>query len=106
MKPPGSSAPGGAQDDVPGCEIRGPADDAVGFPVAEIDVDQQQLVGVGMLLERQHLDGADTGDVAPGRVDAFDDETDLVEPVGQFGGLALDGGEVAKPGERGLHCCS
>jgi hypothetical protein len=59
-----------------------------------------------MLLDRQYLHRPNAGDVTPGCLDALDDQTDLVEPVGQFGGLALDGGEVAEPGERGLHCRS
>src|SRR5437899_1602991 len=35
--------------------------------------------------------------------DALHDEADPIEPVGEVEGRALDGGEVAEPGEWGLH---
>jgi hypothetical protein len=103
----GQLGPGrGPGDDVADDVVVGPADDPRRVAVAGVDVHQRQPVGVRVPLDRQHLHRADAGNVTPGGGDALHDEADLVQPVGQFGGLALDGGEVAKPGERGLHCRS
>ena len=96
----------GPGDDVADHVVVGTAYDPHRVAVAGVDIDQRQPVGVRMLRDRQHLHRPNAGDVTPGRLDALDDEADLVEPVGQFERLALDGGEVAKPGERGLHCRS
>jgi len=90
-------------DDVADDVVVGPAHHPHRLPVTGVDVDQGETVGVGVLLHRQHPGGADAGDVTPRRGDALDDEADAVEPVGEVEGRPLDGGEVAEPGERGLH---
>ena len=85
LEPAGQLGPGRRPgDDVADDVVVGPAHHPDGVAVAGVDVDQRQPVGVGVLLDRQHLDGPDAGDVTARGGDALDDEADLVEQVGQL----------------------
>ena len=73
------------------------------LPGTEVDVDERQLVGVGMLHHVEHLADDDAGDLLAGLLDALDFQAELVQGRDQLGHRRVDRRELADPGQRRAH---
>ena len=69
----------------------------------EVDVDERQLVGVGMLHDVEHPAGDDPGDLLARLLDALDFQSELVQGRDEVGHRRVDRRELADPGERRAH---
>ncbi len=91
-----------------GCEIadghvEGATGDLQRAPVARVDVDELDLVGVGMGAQGQHPGHHDALQTAADTGHPFDDQSEVGEHRGQLVGIAIDRGEVAEPGKGNEH---
>ena len=74
-----------------------------GLTAAGVDVDELQLVGVGVLLDTDHARDLHAGDLGAGLLHALHLEAELVERGHEIGDRRVDRGEVADPGKRYQH---
>jgi hypothetical protein len=95
-------ARGRVRRDHPGDDVRRSAHHTR-LSETEVDVDQRQLVGVGMLHDVEHLAGDDPGDLLTRLLDALDFQPELVQRRDEVGHRLVDRRELADPGQRRAH---
>jgi len=74
-----------------------------GCAVTGIDVDEMDLVRVGVRAGRQHLGDDDAVETLTQPVELLDSHAEVAELLADLDGIAVDRREVLEPGEKGLH---
>ena len=74
------------------------------LPVASVDIDELDLVGVGVRSEVEHLRKDDTVDDLADDLHLLDGEPERAQGLAQLDGITIDvGRELAEPGQGDLH---
>jgi hypothetical protein len=97
------SADSGHRNQVAGSHVEGPAHDLQRVTVTGIDVDQLDLVCVGVRARRQHPGDDDAIEALTERLELFDGHAEVAEVLADLDGITLDRREVLEPGEKDLH---
>ena len=98
-------ADGGQRNQVAGSHVEGTARDLQRLAVTGIDVDELDLVGVGVRARRQHPSDDDAIESLAQPIELLDGHAEVAEVLADLDGIALDRREVLEPGEKDLHRC-
>jgi hypothetical protein len=96
-------ADGGQGDQVAGRHVERPAGDLQRLAVASVDIDQVDLVGVGVRARGEDPGHDDPAEPLADAVELLDGRAEVAELLADGLGVALDGGEVPQPRQKDLH---
>jgi hypothetical protein len=84
--------------------VEGTAGDLQGLAVAGVDIDQLDLVGVGVRAQGQHLRHDDAVEALADALDRLDRHAEVAHDVAEGDGVVVgEGRELPQPGEEDLH---
>jgi hypothetical protein len=95
----------GQRDQVAGLHVERPAGDLQRLAVTPVDVDEVDLVGVGVGPGGEHPGDDDAAEALAQHVERLDGQPEVGQALAQVGRVALDRREVTEPGEKDLHRC-